>query len=306
MFPLAQLARQHRRLVLPIFVRPSFERHEVDKRRYDHALDVVDRFDGAGIRLMEILNDRGYTEASPQPQAAVWERMNTPIARGLRGLIYVLWELSQVDPSDLSMLFAGPGRLRLGFADIDAPAGEEPGDAEIERAAQALLGEPVLRVRQAAGDVAGLHPGRVVERGRCPHQGSPRHAGHGRTERCALHSALCARRLLAQAVGRDDAARRTHGPAPAARRRLVVRAGSPGTAAAGRPRRPGGPNPCRGRGRRPGDRQAARREPVASQSAPALATATRPARPTTAAPITEAVAPRSPDHLPACSSSPWR
>ena len=32
MFELAQLARQHRRLVLPIFVRPSFERHEVDKR----------------------------------------------------------------------------------------------------------------------------------------------------------------------------------------------------------------------------------------------------------------------------------
>jgi cell division GTPase FtsZ len=142
MFPLAQLARQHRRLVLPIFVRPSFERHEVDKRRYDHALDVVDSFDAAGIRLMEILNDRGYTEASPQPQAAVWERMNTPIARGLRGLIYVLWELSQVDPSDLSMLFAGPGRLRIGFADIDAPAGQEPGDAEIEGAARRCWENP--------------------------------------------------------------------------------------------------------------------------------------------------------------------
>jgi hypothetical protein len=135
MFPLAQLARRHRRLVLPIFVRPSFERHEVDKRRYDHALDVIDRFDGAGIRLLEILNDRGYTDASPQSQSVVWERMNVPIARGLRGLIYVLWELSQVDPSDLSMLFAGPGRLRLGFAGIDAPVGQEPGDEEIERAA---------------------------------------------------------------------------------------------------------------------------------------------------------------------------
>ena len=142
MFPLAQLARQQRRLVLPIFVRPSFERHEVDKRRYDHALDVVDRFDGAGIRLMEILNDRGYEETSPQPQAAVWERMNVPIARGLRGLIYVLWELSQVDPSDLSMLFAGPGRLRLGFADIDAPPGQEPGEVEIERAARQCWENP--------------------------------------------------------------------------------------------------------------------------------------------------------------------
>ena len=116
MFPLAQLARQHRRLVLPIFVRPSFERHEVDKRRYDHALNVIERFDAAGIRLIEILNDRGYTDASPQPQSLVWERMNLPIARGLRGLIYVLWELSQVDPSDLSVLFAGHGRLRIGLA----------------------------------------------------------------------------------------------------------------------------------------------------------------------------------------------
>ncbi len=135
MFALAQLARQHRRLVLPIFVRPSFERHEVDKRRYDHALNVVERFDAAGIRLIEILNDRGYTEASPETQSAVWERMNLPIARGLRGLIYVLWELSQVDPSDLSILFAGPGRLRIGFAGIDSPVGQEPGDEEIERAA---------------------------------------------------------------------------------------------------------------------------------------------------------------------------
>jgi cell division GTPase FtsZ len=142
MFPLAQLARQHRRLVLPIFVRPSFERHEVDKRRYDHALDVVDRFDAAGIRLIEILNDRGYTEASPQTQSAVWERMNLPIARGLRGLIYVLWELSQVDPSDLSMLFAGPGRLRIGFAGIDAPVGQEPADEEIDRAARQCWENP--------------------------------------------------------------------------------------------------------------------------------------------------------------------
>src|SRR6185436_18846986 len=39
-FPLAQMARQQQKLVIPIFVRPSFERHEVDKRRYDHALAV--------------------------------------------------------------------------------------------------------------------------------------------------------------------------------------------------------------------------------------------------------------------------
>lgn len=151
MFPLAQLARQHRKLVLPIFVRPSFERHEVDKRRYDHALNVIERFDAAGIRLIEILNDRGYTDSSPQPQSVVWERMNLPIARGLRGLIYVLWELSQVDPSDLSMLLAGDGRLRIGFADIDAPAGQEPDDVEVEHAARQCWDNPYYAFSKPPG-----------------------------------------------------------------------------------------------------------------------------------------------------------
>ena len=85
MFPLAQIARQQKKLVIPIFVRPSFERHEVDKRHYDHAVRAIEQFDSAGIRLIEILNDRGYAEHDPQPQPVVWERMNVPIARGLRG-----------------------------------------------------------------------------------------------------------------------------------------------------------------------------------------------------------------------------
>jgi cell division GTPase FtsZ len=133
-FPLAEMARRLRKLVLPIFVRPSFERHEVDKRRYDHALKVGEQFDAAGIRLIEILNDRGYDEAAPKPQLVVWERMNLPIARGLRGLIYVLWDLCQVDPSDLSMLFAGHGRLRIGFGEIDCPFEMEPRDEQVDRA----------------------------------------------------------------------------------------------------------------------------------------------------------------------------
>ena len=133
-FPLAQMARQQKKLVIPVFVRPSFERHEVDKRRYDHALAVSQQFDAAKIRLVEVLNDRGYADAAPQPQSTVWERMNLPIARGLRGLIYVLWDLSQVDPSDLSTLFAGHGRLRIGFGEVNPPAGQEPSDGQIEQA----------------------------------------------------------------------------------------------------------------------------------------------------------------------------
>ena len=131
MFPVVQMARALRKLVIPIFVRPSFERHEVDKRRYDHALGVVERLDSAKIRFIEILNDQGYADSDPQPQSVVWERMNQPIARGLRGLLYVLSDLSQVDPSDLSMLFAGSGRLRMGFAEIDPPEGHDPSDEQV-------------------------------------------------------------------------------------------------------------------------------------------------------------------------------
>lgn len=134
MFRLAQMARDQKKLVIPIFVRPSFERHEVEKRRYDHALKVIDQFDAAGIRLVEILNDRGYVDADPQPQSAVWERMNRPIARALRGLLYVLSDLSQVDPSDLSVLFAGHGRLRIGFSEIDPPVDHDPSDEQVQEA----------------------------------------------------------------------------------------------------------------------------------------------------------------------------
>ena len=151
MFPLAQIARQQKKLVIPIFVRPSFERHEVDKRHYDHAVRAIEQFDAAGIRLIEILNDRGYAEHDPQPQPVVWERMNVPIARGLRGLIYVLWDLSQVDPSDLSILFAGRGRLRIGFAEIDPPEGCDPSDELVERAARRCCDNPYYAFHKPAG-----------------------------------------------------------------------------------------------------------------------------------------------------------
>ena len=149
--PLAQMARRQNKLVIPIFVRPSFERHEVEKRRYDHALRVSEGFDAAGIRLMEILNDRGYEDTDPQPQAVVWERMNLPIARGLRGLLYVLWDLSQVDPSDLSMLFAGAGRLRIGFSELNPAEGTEPGDPEIAAAVQNCWANPYCAFNEAPG-----------------------------------------------------------------------------------------------------------------------------------------------------------
>jgi cell division GTPase FtsZ len=150
-FPLAHMVRKQRKLVIPIFVRPSFEHHEVEKRRYDHALRITDQFDAAKIRFIEILNERGYSRTDPQPQAIVWERMNRPIAGALRSFVYVLSDLSQVDPSDLSALFAGEGRLRMGFSEIDADSGGEPTDAQIEAAALRCWDESYYAFRGQVG-----------------------------------------------------------------------------------------------------------------------------------------------------------
>jgi cell division GTPase FtsZ len=150
-FPLAQIAREQKKLVFPVFVRPSFERHEVDKRHYDYAVHVIEQFDSARIRLMEILNDHGYVENDPRSQAEVWERMNVPIAKGLRGLIFVLWDLSQVDPSDLSVLFAGHGRLRMGFGEIAPPVGTDPSDDLVARAARQCWDNPYYAFRKPVG-----------------------------------------------------------------------------------------------------------------------------------------------------------
>jgi cell division GTPase FtsZ len=151
MLPLARMARQQRKLVIPIFVRPSFERHEIEKPRYDHALRVVQGFDAAEIRLIEILNDLGYVERDPLPQSVVWERMNLPIARALRGLLYVLSDLSQVDPSDLSVLFAGHGRLRIGFSEINPHQGRDPADDQIDEGARACWDNPYCEFTRPVG-----------------------------------------------------------------------------------------------------------------------------------------------------------
>ena len=149
--PTAMLARQMRKLVIPIFVRPSFERHEVEKRRFDHALNVSAQLDAAQIRFIEILNDRGYLDTDPQPQSVVWERMNVPIARALRGLLYVLSDLSQVDPSDLSALFGGHGRLRLGFAELDPHVVQDPADEAIDDAVLGCWANPYYNFSDPIG-----------------------------------------------------------------------------------------------------------------------------------------------------------
>ena len=145
------LARRLRKLVIPIFIRPSFERHEVERRRYDEALAVARQLDAAQVRFIEILNDRGYVDSHPQSQSAVWERMNVPVARALRGLLYVLSDLSQVDPSDLSALFAGHGRLRIGFSELDPAPGTDPDDDEVQTAVERCWDNRFCNFREPVG-----------------------------------------------------------------------------------------------------------------------------------------------------------
>jgi hypothetical protein len=56
-----------------------------------------------------------------------------------------------VDPSDLSVLFAGDGRLRIGFAEIDPPAGSEPSDELVEQAARRCCDNPFYAFHKPAG-----------------------------------------------------------------------------------------------------------------------------------------------------------
>ena len=149
--PVTLLARRLRKLVIPIFIRPSFERHEVERRRYDEALAVARQLDAAQVRFIEILNDRGYVDSHPQSQSAVWERMNVPVARALRGLLYVLSDLSQVDPSDLSALFAGHGRLRIGFSELDPAPGTDPDDDEVQTAVERCWDNRFCNFREPVG-----------------------------------------------------------------------------------------------------------------------------------------------------------
>jgi len=62
-----------------------------------------------------------------------------------------LWDLSQVDLSDLSILFGGQGRLRIGFAEIDPADGCEPTDEMVEHAARRCCDNPYYAFHKPAG-----------------------------------------------------------------------------------------------------------------------------------------------------------
>ena len=174
----------------------------------------IEQFDAAQIRLIEILNDQGYVDSDPESQAVVWERMNLPIARGLRGLIYVLSDLSQVDPSDLSTLFAGHGRLRIGFSEIDPSPSHEPNDRHVEDAvrhcwqnAYYAFSKPVgTSLICIQGDWSNVVDAKI--------KGGLAAFASGSAAGQSLHSSLCASGPCAEALGRHRAVCRVHGKPP--------------------------------------------------------------------------------------------
>ena len=228
MFPIAQMARQQKKLVIPIFVRPSFERHEVEKRRFDHALRVAEKFDAAGIRLMEILNDRGYRDAQSRAAAGrVGAHERSRSRSGLRGLLYVLWDLSQVDPSDLSVLFGGHGRLRIGFSELDPPSGSEPTDDQIQSAVRGcwenpfcafdgLVGTSLVCIQ---GDWSNVVDGKI--------KGQLAALALRQSDDSHVQPAIRASGSRASSVGCDDPVCRAHRQSSAARDRLERGAENP-------------------------------------------------------------------------------
>jgi hypothetical protein len=62
-----------------------------------------------------------------------------------------LWDLSQVDPSDLSILLAGNGRMRIGFGEIDPLDGHDPTDAQIGAAVDDCWRNPYCAFTKQAG-----------------------------------------------------------------------------------------------------------------------------------------------------------
>ena len=220
-FPLAEMVRQQRKLIIPIFVRPSFEHHEVEKQRYDHALQITDQFDAAKIRLVEILNERGYVQTDPQPQAVVWERMNRPIARGCaacstccptcRRSIHPT--CPRCSPARAGCAWALPRSILI--------LAREPSDAQIDAAARACWDGFVLRLPWAGRDLADLHPGRLVEPRRCPNQEPARDGSPSpETPPAPLQSALRAGLPDPEAVGRQRHLRGIHRPQRIAGARL--------------------------------------------------------------------------------------
>ena len=167
MFPLAQIARQQRKLVIPIFVRPSFERHEVDKRHYDHAV----RRSSSRLRRHSADRDPERPRLRGTRSGAATDRLGAnecpDCARAARADLRPVGSLEgrSVRPLD-SVCRSRPSANRLRAKSIRLRVASRDDGRWSERLDRCWRQSGPC-VSQARGHIAGLHPGRLVEsRGR--------------------------------------------------------------------------------------------------------------------------------------------
>ncbi len=222
MFPLAQIARQQKKLVIPIFVRPSFERHEVDKRHYDHAVSAIEQFDSAGHpadRDSERPRIHGARPAAAADRLGTHEcsvRARSPwpdlrLVGSLAGR-----SVRSLDP--VCRPRPSANRLRR-----DRSSGlRQPNDQLVEHAARRCCDNPYYAFHKPAGtsliciegDWSNLVDARI--KGRI--------AVAMGADANSPYSPLYARAVgMPKTVGCDGVVCRVHGRAPAARRRLEPR-----------------------------------------------------------------------------------
>ena len=136
----------------------------------------------------------------------------------------MLSDLSQVDPSDLSMLFAGAGRLRIGFAEIDPPDGGEPTEEQVEKAVNVCWSNPYSLFSKPVGTSLVCIQGQwsnVIDGRLKGGLAALATAGAGQ---CDLQPLARVRARRAEALGDHRFVRRVHRKSSAARDRLAGRA----------------------------------------------------------------------------------
>ena len=219
-FRLAQMAREQKKLVIPVFVRPSFERHEVEKRRYDHALGIADQFDQAGIRLVE--NPQRPWLHGHESRAAIRRVRADESSDCERAARVALRLVGSLAGRSVRPLRAVWRRRQVAHRLCGAESRARPRTRRRRHrgGGPRVLGQPLLRVQRTGRHVPRLHPRGLVERGRRQDQGRARGARAPRLGRQPVQPALRESASRPAAVGCDCPVRRVHRASPGARHRL--------------------------------------------------------------------------------------
>ena len=151
-FPLAQMARQQKKLVIPVFVRPSFERHEVEKRRYDHALQVAGaiRFGGNPVDG-DPERPRVHRRASRAAVGRVGAHEPPDRQRAPRTALRPVGSVAGRPVRSFQPVCGCRDRLRIGFSELNPPVGQEPGDDQIHAAVRGCWENPYCAFNGPAG-----------------------------------------------------------------------------------------------------------------------------------------------------------